>query len=784
MTRHRPLALLALLLLASQLSCAKGADSAAPATGRYLTKAAEAPPSMHEITIEEKEEAAEPREEAKAEPPPEPSPEPVAAAAPVQDLPSGGLGLRGVGEGGGGIGNARFGGKGGAGAFAPGSPSPSAAAPPPPPPDSNMDQAARRRQARAVVAKKAIAGAFMEQGARTKLFAEGDEADGETLAKDMGIAGASPSGDNGGSGASGELVFRAGFDKQKKTRDSREGLGGLVDGKLRPKPAPRKPRIHARNKADSSLDDGVLDLSRGGERRDEDGDGRAVQDTSGLDEDEAEPEEVPERRPERFLPRMCYFENTYLGGNAAYVERLRRLDEAFGGDDRVYRQARAAVADLDPPPVSGLALSANLSRRSLSQPGRVFLEIGLRGSRRYGWRRPPLDIAVVIDGPALQAAPDVVAESLLRLVRKLGPQDRVFAVRVGAAGPEVVLEAAAATEMRFGLASKLEALGAAEQDGGGHLDAAMDLAGAELGRMGANTHRIPGSRIALLLVDGRRTDRVRAAMDAAHRLTLQGAVTSVLAVGTEPTSSEQGWWQVANAGHGSYRFVAAGAEDAAVQAELEALSRVVARLIRVNIRLGKHTQAIRVIGAKVLGQQEVQAVKAREKVVDQKLSETMGVSADRGDDDDGIQTVIPYFLGDDSHVILVELWVDEPGQIAEVSLRYKDLVTLGNATARVGVALARFERKDTAVQRLVRRAAREAELAELLGKAAEDVRNGAYDQATQTLQQAHGQTRDRDKRALLGGFNTLVIKEARRSPARRALVIEALEVAKQRQLGD
>jgi hypothetical protein len=114
----------------------------------------------------------------------------------------------------------------------------------------------------------------------------------------------------------------------------------------------------------------------------------------------------------------------------------------------------------------------------------------------------------------------------------------------------------------------------------------------------------------------------------------------------------------------------------------------------------------------------------------------MGIVSDRGDDDDGIQTVIPYFLGDDSHVILVELWVEEPGVVADVTLRYKDMVNLDNATARTSVTLTSRPRPEAPEQLWIARNVRGFVLGEELQRASVELRNNATGSASATLTRA------------------------------------------------
>jgi len=548
------------------VGCAKYESKAAPAQAAAATPGA-ASGELYEVLVEEKEEAPEEAaDESKAEKPAEPESEPAkvvhgdrrymappAAAPPPPPAPKpsptaaaaapDGLALEGSGGGGtiekikaykgGGFGKRKA---------------------------KRVRREERKRHARKVVSKKTIAGAFMQAGADTKLFAEGGEGDGLVVG-----------------GAMGDM-------------DADDG-GAVARGPLGGKPAKRPAaKFDATGKANFKGKDALLQRLRkdGKKERDRRGlhDGRGEADKNGWMHDSEEDIDQPtEPRPDTFLPRMCYFENTYLGGNAAYLERLRRLDEAFSGDDRVYRKAKSTIADVDAPAVHGLALTASLSRRSFKHEGKVYLQIGLRGSNRYGWRRPPLDIAVVVDQPALAATRDGVSDILLRLIRDLGAQDRVT-VHVVGGGPEPFLAATPANQLRFRIAEKVDALQAGGDTGTHQLGATIAMAGRSLAKMSGATHRIPGAQIALLLVDGRRLEGVATARNAAHKLTLQGAVTSVMAVGGNQDQVGHGWWQVANAGHGSYRLVQPGGEGVAVRAELDALARVVARLIRVNVRLG------------------------------------------------------------------------------------------------------------------------------------------------------------------------------------------------------
>ena len=474
--------------------------------------------------------------------------------------------------------------------------------------------------------------------------------------------------------------------------------------------------------------------------------------------------------PARFLPRVCYFENTYLGGNAAHAEHLRRLDADFGAADRPYREATLSPQPFDAPGDSGLALSASLDRRWIDKPGRVVLQIGLQGSERFGWRRPPIDVALVVDRPVLANDEAVLVEAVTGLVRRLGPQDRLAVVLVGPR-PVLLAPLGPVRDVRKHLAKALEHLTTPPAVGPAALAGAMAHAGDLLATGSENSARVPGAQTVLLLTHGG-GGREQAAQQAAHDNNLRGLQNSVIDLSRE---SGNDWWSVANAGYGN--FHQADPEDVltAIDAELESLSRVIARLLRLNVRLSPNVEAIRVLGSRVLGQREVVQVKAREETTDRQLSRALGVKADRGDDDDGIQTVIPYFYGGDAHVVLIELWVTKPGPVADVTLKFKDMVRLANGTARASAALGRLPRPETPAERAVKKNVSGFAFAAALDEAAGHSRAGRFDAARRALRAA-APSSAQDRR-IASRFQALLEQR----PSRR--VGDALALASQRRVG-
>lgn len=484
------------------------------------------------------------------------------------------------------------------------------------------------------------------------------------------------------------------------------------------------------------------------------------------------------QRPATLLPRMFYFEPTYLGGNAGIAERLRRLRAHLpDAESRIVESARSHQQDFDTPDAAGIALTARLATPWVDRPQRVLLQVGLQGSRRFGWRRPPLDVVLLLDAPFMRGSLRAARGLIRAAIARLGPQDRVGIVTVGAGGnPRVVAPVQRLRDLELGLERHLEGLRADGQGGPGR---ALSVAGDLLQAASAEEAQIPGTQTVWLLTAGSHAQRVSAASAAADALTRRGIVTSVIEVGATPNTAGA-WWRVASSGHGNYHRPAAAETASAFDTELESLSKVVARLLRVNVRLAKGVGAIRVIGSRVLDPDEVIRLKAREKAVDTALSKTLGVKADRGDDDDGVQTNIPYFYGGDAHVILIELWVEGPGEVADITIKYKDMVNLKNATARVSVAMPGTPRTATGLAGVARNYAG-FELAETLIKAGYKVRHGQLNAAGLLLDAALPRATTSRETNIIRGFRTWLQRV--RSNGRTAGLSEALILAGKRQIG-
>jgi hypothetical protein len=119
------------------------------------------------------------------------------------------------------------------------------------------------------------------------------------------------------------------------------------------------------------------------------------------------------------------------------------------------------------------------------------------------------------------------------------------------------------------------------------------------------------------------------------------------------------------------------------------------------------------------------------------VAKTTGIQSDRGRDEDGIQIFIPGFYASDSHVILLDV-VAETGTlprtpIAEVTLRYKDLVYLKNGVTQATLALPKQEKEAAAAERNVLKNFLATKLSAALKQAGENLERGSEAEALNLL---------------------------------------------------
>ncbi len=183
----------------------------------------------------------------------------------------------------------------------------------------------------------------------------------------------------------------------------------------------------------------------------------------------------------------------------------------------------------------------------------------------------------------------------------------------------------------------------------------------------------------------------------------------------------------------TFAIVPMGGGSFAAEEEISASGPVVARAVRLRIRLGKGVKLIRILGSGPLDAGAAERVRQAEQAVDFKVADTLGIESDRGEDEDGIQILIPAYYAKDDHTVLLDVVASGPGKIADVRVRYKDLVNLKNAVARAGLMLPAGRRPDNPLSRNVKKNVLAHHLSRDLLQAGKMLEFGREDEARQVL---------------------------------------------------
>jgi TonB family protein len=396
--------------------------------------------------------------------------------------------------------------------------------------------------------------------------------------------------------------------------------------------------------------------------------------------------------PSRFRAPTGYWENTYVPGDPEIrllQARLSTFDRSrlahASGTPKLDDAARPYRQSFDPPRGAALSLHLHADRRAVRGPARALVQVGLQGTSRYGGRRPEMNIAVVLDWRGSHSAQvDASIRALLfALDRARDVGDRFTLTVAGFPGGLTV----PASDFRRGpltvALQKLTGAARGDREKASSLTEALARATA---RFNPDDPAAPlSSNMVLLVTSGALDPRLKHIV---HEKAVAGIPTSVVGVG--PGVDGEQLNRLAVAGHGNRRLLAKPARAAdLVDRELSAAASVVARALRLHIRLAPGVKLVDVLGSRPLGEVEAQKVREAEQSIDLRVAQNLGVTADRGEDDEGIQIVIPAYYAGDAHVVLLDVVVPGPGPVVDVTVRYKDLVYLRNGSARAHLGLAR-----------------------------------------------------------------------------------------------
>ncbi|MCP4898418.1 MAG: VWA domain-containing protein [bacterium] len=437
-----------------------------------------------------------------------------------------------------------------------------------------------------------------------------------------------------------------------------------------------------------------------------------------------------------------YWSNTYVPGD----RELRRLESRLATHDRsqleslvgtelqLHDASKPAPQPFDAPDDSAIAVYLRSDRRGLNNRQRLLLEIGLKGSQRRAGTRPAMNVGVVLD--LRGEVTDEVAAALRALVGALSRShdlgDRFNLVVAGRPGGLIV----PAERFRHGpLMIAMNDLLQSEipHDTGLSLTQAVESA-IETVTAEDDPNTPIGSSLVLVVTSQSFDAAAPRLTQLAHTSSVAGVPVSVVGIGKGVRLDEID--TLVLAGQGNRRLLTNATEaEQLIERELEAVSQVIARALRLRIRLAAGIQLVDVIGSSRLGEARAQQVRDAENAIDRRLAHNLGITSDRGLDEEGIQIVIPTFYAGDEHVILLDLVAPGPGPIADVSARYKDLVWLRNGVSSANFSLGRDSAKPGPLQRNVLKNLLSHKLGEALGQAADLFATNQIGDAAQRLSQ-------------------------------------------------
>ncbi len=390
-------------------------------------------------------------------------------------------------------------------------------------------------------------------------------------------------------------------------------------------------------------------------------------------------------------PNM-YISNGYMGGSGARDRLDKLIQEGVLVDGKRVKLdafSRSYAQTFPIPTTTALHVTADTERARIIQQGdHTYLQVGLQSIKGELPRRPPLNIALVIDrsGSMQQEQKLVEAKAAaIKLVDSLRPDD-TFSLTVFDDNVQLL---APAQHMRNKARIK-EAIAALNPGGGTNI-----YAGLERGYREATKFAGPESiNRVILLSDGQVTAGVTDPQ-AFQRLTSSEAAKEIqtTSVGLGLDFNEDLMMAIAKDGRGNYHFIKDGADTGTVFAkELDELTHVVAKAVKLRIQLAPGVGLVRVLGAATLDAAQTRQVKNDEKRMDRRVADELGIAANRQaeHDEPGIKLLIPDFYRGDNHIVMLELAVPQglgSRKVADVFLKYKDVVSRTNQSEQATASI-------------------------------------------------------------------------------------------------
>ncbi len=395
-----------------------------------------------------------------------------------------------------------------------------------------------------------------------------------------------------------------------------------------------------------------------------------------------------------FKPATGYWKNTYLPG----APFLRRLGNEVKQQHVAQTMAKSYWQPFDAPENTAMAVYLHTDKAYMQgDKERLLLQVGLKASEQYTAHRLPMNIGIIIDlHTQLEIAYfNKIKAVLFALVKHQQTGDRFSVTVLGRQGGVVI----ASKDFRYGAVKVyLDTLQKQLSFHTRHppsmdLYQVLSLAYQEVQQQD-NPDAPLGASSVLLLTNAKGFSAQKKITDLIHRYALQGISFSSMILLNSSNDHRQLSPQIIDnwvlIGQGNRRIITdIEAITEVLKKELYSVSRVVARAIRLRIRLAAGVQLIDILGSKPLSIVQSQRVREMEQSIDKRLASNLGLRMDRGKDEEGIQIVIPAYYAGDAHVFLLDIVAHHPGLIADVKIKYKDLLHLRNTENQASISLSR-----------------------------------------------------------------------------------------------
>ena len=446
-----------------------------------------------------------------------------------------------------------------------------------------------------------------------------------------------------------------------------------------------------------------------------------------------------------FQEASGYWANTYIPGDPL----IRLLETKLQNWDRAGLQLEKVAYQnwqpYDAPQRSALTAYVHADKRSIQGPTRMRIQVGLKATQRKSGQRPPMNIGVVIDLRDASTAAEFSAhiDALLQTLNATKQSiDRFSLIVAGPNGGTLIPSGQFRHgSLKVALSQVLDETSKRTHVTG--LTDALNLATEEVSKTDLSTL---SERLLLLVTPGLNHGEFASVKTAAHQNAVAGIPMSVVGLGNKLDLTALDELILIAQGR---RRILTNTSDAGrvIEQELLAASQVVARIVRLSIKLAPGVKLIDVPGSKRLDLIQTEQTREVEQSTDQRISQYLGIQSDRGEDEEGIQIVIPFMESGAAHTVLLDVLAEKPGEIADVRVRYKDLISLNNGVARAKLNIREGNQLPGPIQQNVTKNLLALQLADSIRLASQKLAEGDKNSARLLLNQ---------QRDLLNGMRQVV----------------------------